>query len=247
MQRYFSTDRTTRRGFTLIELLVVIAIIAILAAILFPVFAKARRRAVESTCINNLKQIGLALTTYADDNNEKLPPTFWRYVDSNSGVGWVNNVYQFARSYDVMHCPETAKEYKWSYSRNEWAGGRRIGEADNPANTIHVFDLPRYPQRGFDSFRNGLKTDDCDWSNDTQYEPGYTDDQMIQRTKIPASPAGQYPYWLRFGYNDGTPYGGVHDGKTIIVFADSHVAAFSSWIPGRMTLKWGKSTTRVLG
>ena len=54
-----------KRGFTLIELLVVIAIIAILAAILFPVFAKARARAQDSACISNLKQIGTAVNMYA--------------------------------------------------------------------------------------------------------------------------------------------------------------------------------------
>lgn len=236
-----------RNAFTLIELLVVIAIIAILAAILFPVFAKARRKAVESTCINNLKQIGLAMMTYADDHNDKLPPTFYTGIGTGDDRGWVNNVYQFAKSYDIMHCPETAKEYRWSYARNEWAGGRRIGEAQNPSETIHVFDLPRYPQRGFDAFRNGLKSDDCDWSNDTQYHPGDTDAKMIQLTKIPISTAGQYPYWLRFSYNDGTPYGGVHDGRTIILFADSHVAGFSAWMPGRMTFQWGNGSSVILG
>jgi prepilin-type N-terminal cleavage/methylation domain-containing protein len=62
------------RGFTLIELLVVIAIIAILAAILFPVFARARERAKSTTCLNNLKQIGISMRLYADDNEGGFPP-----------------------------------------------------------------------------------------------------------------------------------------------------------------------------
>src|SRR5438093_13768249 len=63
----------TRRGFTLIELLVVIAIIAILAAILFPVFARARSQARKATCASNLKQIGLAFLMYAQDSDETFP------------------------------------------------------------------------------------------------------------------------------------------------------------------------------
>jgi len=61
-----------RRGFTLIELLVVIAIIAILAAILFPVFARAREKARQTSCLSNLKQIGLAAMAYASDYDEKM-------------------------------------------------------------------------------------------------------------------------------------------------------------------------------
>jgi prepilin-type N-terminal cleavage/methylation domain-containing protein len=65
--------RSTRRGFTLIELLVVIAIIAILAAILFPVFARARESARKTSCLSNLKQLGLASHMYAQDWDELFP------------------------------------------------------------------------------------------------------------------------------------------------------------------------------
>src|ERR1044071_3418070 len=65
--------RSGRRGFSLIELLVVIAIIAILAAILFPVFAQARDKARQAACLSNMKQLGLALTLYVQDYDEVLP------------------------------------------------------------------------------------------------------------------------------------------------------------------------------
>jgi prepilin-type N-terminal cleavage/methylation domain-containing protein/prepilin-type processing-associated H-X9-DG protein len=79
-----------RRGFTLIELLVVIAIIAILAAILFPVFAKAREKARQTTCLSNLKQAGIALSSYTQDWDGRLPE-WGQYNGTGSGSafsGW---------------------------------------------------------------------------------------------------------------------------------------------------------------
>ncbi|MEN6404264.1 MAG: prepilin-type N-terminal cleavage/methylation domain-containing protein, partial [Armatimonadia bacterium] len=65
-----------KRGFTLIELLVVIAIIAILAAILFPVFAKAREKARQTSCLNNCKQLGTAIVQYCQDYDERMPKCY---------------------------------------------------------------------------------------------------------------------------------------------------------------------------
>src|SRR5579862_3576887 len=75
-----------RRGFTLIELLVVIAIIAILAAILFPVFAQAREKARQTTCVNNNKQWTTAAMMYVQDYDETFPPAFGWYP----GIGWLS-------------------------------------------------------------------------------------------------------------------------------------------------------------
>ncbi len=79
---------TSRRGFTLIELLVVIAIIAILAAILFPVFSKAREKARQTQCLSNLRQIGLATTLWSQDNKEQYPPSvgYWTTISVPSKV-----------------------------------------------------------------------------------------------------------------------------------------------------------------
>src|SRR5439155_20438681 len=85
--------RWKRRGFTLIELLVVIAIIAILAAILFPVFAQARDKARGAACLSNLKQMGMALMMYMQDNDEK---SVWFY---NAQVAAAGNPSNFLNGY----------------------------------------------------------------------------------------------------------------------------------------------------
>lgn len=91
-----------RKGFTLIELLVVIAIIAILAAILFPVFARARENARRSSCQSNLKQIGLAIFQYSQDYDEKLP--FARTPGPNYN-SWAGNAQPYIKSNQVFACP----------------------------------------------------------------------------------------------------------------------------------------------
>jgi prepilin-type N-terminal cleavage/methylation domain-containing protein/prepilin-type processing-associated H-X9-DG protein len=100
------TISRNKKAFTLIELLVVIAIIAILAAILFPVFAKAREKARQITCASNLKQIGLGFTQYIQDYDEHLPcSTNW--TGGNSGnVGWAGQIYTYVKSTGVFHCPD---------------------------------------------------------------------------------------------------------------------------------------------
>lgn len=98
----FPTNRKRlKNGFTLIELLVVIAIIAILAAILFPVFARARENARRSSCQSNMKQVGLTLTQYAQDYDEKMPPL---YLPS-TGQLWPQMIQPYLKSEQVMVCP----------------------------------------------------------------------------------------------------------------------------------------------
>lgn len=98
-----------KRGFTLIELLVVIAIIAILAAILFPVFARAREKARAASCLSNAKQLGLAIMQYVQDYDETYPQAFLRNVPSpwhSSLAFWPNIVYPYVNNYQVFVCPD---------------------------------------------------------------------------------------------------------------------------------------------
>lgn len=98
-----------RRGFTLIELLVVIAIIAILASILFPVFAKAREKARQSSCLSNMKQMALAVLGYSSDYDEMLPTEDYPYGGDGNTQGvdgsWRGAIYPYCKNAQVFICP----------------------------------------------------------------------------------------------------------------------------------------------
>lgn len=120
-----------RRGFTLIELLVVIAIIAILAAILFPVFAQAREAARKTTCISNNKQIGTAVMMYTQDYDEMMV-LFYRPAGGPTGgrIGWTGLVQPYTKNWNMMRCPNQARTnpdvyappYDWYANQSVWPG-----------------------------------------------------------------------------------------------------------------------------
>jgi prepilin-type N-terminal cleavage/methylation domain-containing protein len=136
------------KGFTLIELLVVIAIIAILAAILFPVFATAREKARQSTCLSNLKQLGLGYTQYEQDFDETVPCGNNGY---GAGTGWAGMIYPYVKSTQVFLCPNDSQPGDIiSYAVNSNMVGytsaikpipAQISMMAGPASTVLLFEV----------------------------------------------------------------------------------------------------------
>jgi prepilin-type N-terminal cleavage/methylation domain-containing protein/prepilin-type processing-associated H-X9-DG protein len=125
-----------RKGFTLIELLVVIAIIAILAAILFPVFARAREKARQTSCLSNMKQIGLAWHMYAQDYDERCCPAWISTTGPdwgswNDGANWPWLLQPYVKNYQVFNCPSApAGVSNWQGQQRYSRGG--CSYAQNP-------------------------------------------------------------------------------------------------------------------
>jgi prepilin-type N-terminal cleavage/methylation domain-containing protein/prepilin-type processing-associated H-X9-DG protein len=160
----------SRRGFTLIELLVVIAIIAILAAILFPVFARAREKARQSSCLSNHKQIALAMLAYAQDYDEKLswcctgPPRsanqnldqqpLWRPANVGSNdIRYEGLAMPYIKNRQIYSCPScTLNMHSYAIPRHlaessNGCYGRLLAEIMYPAE--HVFFGDGIGSRGY--------------------------------------------------------------------------------------------------
>ena len=144
-----------RRGFTLIELLVVIAIIAILAAILFPVFARAREKARTASCLSNVKELALGVTMYAQDYDETNPGCYrdrnnapigpvWQYTGNY--WYWDDMIYPYVKNLQIYICPSgTSSRSDYMASQYSMAGshtnpGTKLSSIAKPAQEILLFD-----------------------------------------------------------------------------------------------------------
>jgi prepilin-type N-terminal cleavage/methylation domain-containing protein/prepilin-type processing-associated H-X9-DG protein len=215
----------SRRGFTLIELLVVIAIIAILAAILFPVFAQAREKAREVTCTSNMRQIGLAVRMYVQDNDETFP-IFQAY---NSGVGTPAHLgvevelEPYTKSKNVFLCPDDSGD-----------------PFTNGANYVTVYGSSyRFDRACFSAIPGISRQNDADIDLTAPgHREGLVTDAMFESTAETRIMRDEMMPWFspqvdtanKYGYADPAQlyYKQWHPRGGGVIFADGHVKFVTS-------------------
>ncbi len=147
-------------GFTLIELLVVIAIIAVLAAILFPVFARAREKARQTTCTSNQRQIAAAIMMFAQDHEESLPASGTVWQDLNVDPG-------------VLTCPTKGKTTPNGYGYNFYLGNYAIGQIKDPTSLPLIADVVDAPSMNIANLL--YKSADADYRHSNKAIISYVD------------------------------------------------------------------------
>jgi general secretion pathway protein G len=228
-----------KRAFTLIELLVVIAIIAILAAILFPVFARARERAKLTTCLSNFKQVGLQFKMYSDDNDQKLPyakdPSDSTYFEGKFGkpaIPLVWNVMKpYGGSFQHWRCP----------SDTGYFSAYTIAIDDNGGKKAVPPRKPWYLYHGGGSywFNTRLGVQHGTANDAGKIGPPSVDSMGSKTTATDIPLAYELGFWHTpdAGKDAGTL---ALKGRPISVMLDGHAQQYSSYADWR-TNKYGKT------
>ncbi|MCW3099763.1 MAG: prepilin-type N-terminal cleavage/methylation domain [Chthonomonadaceae bacterium] len=211
-----------KKGFTLIELLVVIAIIAILAAILFPVFARAREQARKTSCLSNLKQLGLGFAMYTQDYDERLCGIWsgeWNLLSGNpKQLNWAPSIFPYIKNRQVYVCPSEASTNASSYLGNNYIGNVKIAVIPRPAEQVILMDgsIDQSCDRDPDPNRPGGTCNPSDPNNTTNGKGngfnGLNADYTIWNSTERIN-----------GIRTGQPWSVPRHGDTSnMVFADSH-------------------------
>jgi prepilin-type N-terminal cleavage/methylation domain-containing protein/prepilin-type processing-associated H-X9-DG protein len=234
--------KRTRKGFTLIELLVVIAIIAILAAILFPVFAKARERAQQTACLSNTKQIGLAMMQYLDDYNGAFPVNSFDPQPLRTRL-WPFLLMPYAKTADIFKCPSHAGKPNTTGKNNPemmfytgWSVSNGPVPATPARDTWYTQEIPgigyafnefvigiRDVQPPHNYIKHPRRRDEIKSPADVGI---FGDGTYLYCLWNPVQEAGQTVwYWYR-GKKGADDYYGwpQHNGGNNFVFADGHAA-----------------------
>jgi prepilin-type N-terminal cleavage/methylation domain-containing protein/prepilin-type processing-associated H-X9-DG protein len=199
-------------GFTLIELLVVISIIAILAAILFPVFQSVRERARATACLSNQKQIGLASMMYSEDNDEALLQYYYSGFAVNQGY-WPNRLFPYLTSLDVLVCPSRTKlPDAATEAVKEQTGETGYGLA-YPFPGSGYYALPQYQSPAQHVYlMDGIGTGSI---SEIEVYKAYVN--LPYDAHIPGLPANNYVY-----HASPDPR---HNGRVSVIFLDGHAKA----------------------
>ena len=219
------------KGFTLIELLVVIAIIAILAAILFPVFAKVREKARQTSCLSNEKQLGLGFSQYIEDYDESYPPAK-DAVNWNPGTpGWASRLYPYVKSSGVFTCPDDpdpSQAAPWVVMSYAFNLNLDAGSYDG-SHTFPTYNLASLSSPSVTVLLDEIKGDNAvvsqtgtnDWSETTHGDDG--GGTFMAGAVEETGPLGGYPYNSAF-----TTQTGIHIGGSNFLMADCH----AKWLMG---------------
>jgi prepilin-type N-terminal cleavage/methylation domain-containing protein/prepilin-type processing-associated H-X9-DG protein len=213
-----------KKGFTLIELLVVIAIIAILAAILFPVFARARAKARQTTCLSNIKNLALAHHMYTADYDETFPFAYMycfstKVYNEFDGkfrlwIYWLDSIKPYVMNKDIYKCPETKEDW-CSYGRNIQLGywnrdndpqhriqftGVKLGDIKRPAEFMMIADRASWSSAYYHMWNGG-------WTNPAaaQYEERWRD---VHQGGMNTALVDGHAKWYSRGPFGAADYGG---------------------------------------